>query len=357
MMCAIAEGHTWFGYRVTAAPVVYVALEGEAGIKLRAEAWKRQNGRPLPANLQLLMQPFRINNPQDVQDLAAVLPHGAVVSIDTQSRAAPDADENSAKDMGAIIEGAKTLQAHIGGLIVLVAHTGKDASKGPRGHSSQIPAVDAAIEVTRNGDCRTWRADKVKDGADGAEHGFQLEVIELGFDADGDKLTSCAVAVQDERAPRTKLMTESQRQGIAAYRLACEEGHGELDADENFIGLGVEAWRVYFYQISTADTQDGKKKAFQRSRKDLAEAGLMTVKNDIYLSTDPSTSIQERQFKAAALLRRDTGQAGQSRDNTGTCPDHERDIPGHVSLDMSRCPDGELKKSEPKNPGDLRVEI
>ncbi|MBO7411035.1 MAG: AAA family ATPase, partial [Ottowia sp.] len=261
----------------------------------------------LPADLRLVMDPFRINHAQEAQDLAAVVPHGAVIVIDTQNRAAPDADENAARDMGGIIEGAKTLQALVGGLVVLVAHTGKDTSKGPRGHSSQIPAVDAAIEVSRSGEHRAWRADKVKDGADGAEHGFKLVAIELGADDDGDTLTSCAIA-PDELAPRHKPMTETQRQGIAAYCAACKAGKGLLDAAGNFIGLHLEAWRESFYQTSTADTQEAKRKAFQRAREKLASDGLVTVANDVYRVTEPNTCTQEGQFAEAARIgTRDKG--------------------------------------------------
>ena len=131
-------------------------------------------------------------------------------------------------------------------------------------------------------------------------------------------------------------MTEAQRQGIAAYCIACEAGEGLLDAG-NFIGLHLEAWRESFYRISTADTQDAKKKAFQRIRKDLAADGLVTVADDVYRVTEPGTSIREGQFAMAARYR-DTG---QGRDIDGTSPDHQAGQAGHVSLDMSRCPDGE----------------
>lgn len=193
MAAHIAKGSRWFDCRVEAAPVVYAALEGEAGFKLRAQAWETHNGQTLPDGLHMVLQPFKLTDPRDVKDLAAVVPAGAVVFIDTLNRAAPTADENSSRDMGEILEAAKRLQNLISGLVVLVHHTGKDASKGLRGHSSLFAALDAAVEVSRDGDRREWKVAKAKDGADGDAHPFRLQVETLGIDAYGEPITSCTV--------------------------------------------------------------------------------------------------------------------------------------------------------------------
>ena len=206
MAAAIAEGRRWFDCRVEPAPVVYVALEGEAGFKLRAQAWEAHTGRTLPAGLSMVMQPFKLTDPQDVRELAAVVPAGAVVFLDTLNRAAPTADENSSRDMGEILEAAKRLQSLTGGLVTLIHHTGKDAAKGLRGHSSLFAAMDAAVEVWRDGDRREWRCAKSKDGADGDAHPFKLQIETLGMDEHSEPVTSCVVvpdhAARDVRAVR-----------------------------------------------------------------------------------------------------------------------------------------------------------
>ena len=203
MAAAIAEGRRWFDCRVEAAPVVYTALEGEGGFRLRVAAWEAHTGRALPAGLSMVLQPFKLTEPQDVQDLAAVVPAGAVVFLDTLNRAAPTADENSSRDMGEILSAAKYLQSLIGGLVVLVHHTGKDATKGLRGHSSLFAALDAAVEVSRDGERREWKVAKSKDGQDGDAHPFTLKIETMGTDEHGDAVTSCVVvrdtAAQDVR--------------------------------------------------------------------------------------------------------------------------------------------------------------
>lgn len=190
---AIASGAPWFGHRTQMAPVIYVALEGEAGYQNRVKAWKQERGQPLPTSMVFLMQPFKISDPQDVADLATVAVQGSVIFIDTLNRAAPTADENSSRDMGQILEGAKALQAATGGLVVLIHHTGKDASKGARGHSSFFAALDGAVSVERGTTGRSWSVAKAKDGEDGQSYPFRLKRHVLGVDTDGDEISSCTV--------------------------------------------------------------------------------------------------------------------------------------------------------------------
>ena len=227
MAAAIAEGSRWFGHRTEAAPVVYAALEGEAGFRVRVEAWEVHRGRSLPQRLHLVLQAFKLTDLQDVRDLAAVIPQGAVVFLDTLNRAAPTSDENSSKDMGEILEAAKLLQSLTGCLVVLVHHTGKDSTKGLRGHSSLFAALDAAVEVSREGDRREWRVAKSKDGADGDAKAFRLQVEMLGTDDHGDPITSCVVVpdTASEEVQRAKLPTGgNQRLVLDALRPMFKDG-------------------------------------------------------------------------------------------------------------------------------------
>ncbi len=190
---SMALGANWFGHRTKGCPVTYVMLESEAGLRNRVEAWEVHNAKTIPLDFRAMAQPFLLAEPEQVEELGAILPRGGVVMIDTFNRAAPGLDENSSQDMGRILAGMKRLQEITQGLVLVVHHTGKDASKGLRGHSSLFAALDGAIEVERSATSRCWSAAKVKDGEDGKQVAFKLNVIDLGTDADGDPITSCAV--------------------------------------------------------------------------------------------------------------------------------------------------------------------
>ncbi|MBL8423288.1 MAG: AAA family ATPase [Candidatus Accumulibacter phosphatis] len=202
LLAAIAEGADWFGCRTKAAPVLYVALEGEAGIAQRVQAYQVKHG-PVDPSFRFLLQSLDIRNPTDCADLVqAVRAAGwrdGVLCLDTLNRAAPGMDENDSKSMGEAIAAATAIQAELGGVVLLVHHTGKDAARGLRGHSSLHAALDAAVEVTRTDDRREWKIAKSKDGEDGEAHPFRLDVVQIGEDEDDEPVTSCVV-VPDENA-------------------------------------------------------------------------------------------------------------------------------------------------------------
>lgn len=207
LLAAIARGGQWFGCRVKAAPVVYVALEGEAGISNRVQAYQAEHG-PLPDAFRFLLTALDLRDGTDraelVKAIKATGQTGGVLVLATLNRAAPGMDENDSRDMGEVISAAKAMQAELSGLVLLVHHTGKDGTKGMRGHSSLHAALDAAIEVRRDGDSREWSIAKAKDGQDGEGHPFRLHVVEIGTDDGGEAITSCIVVPDQKAAEATK---------------------------------------------------------------------------------------------------------------------------------------------------------
>ena len=298
MALSMAEGRRWFGLRTKKAAVTYIVAEGQGGLKGRVIAWEEENKRDLPENVQFVLDDFYIG--ADVERLAKSIPTGSMVILDTLNRISAGLDENSGVDMGIILDNCKKLQKLTSGLVCLVHHCGKNAANGLRGHSSLLGALDAAIEVSRRGNNRVWKVVKNKDGQDGQAYKFTLNIRVVGKDAYGDDVTSCSVFASEEPARQeVKPLTPAQRYGLESLEAALQA--------EGKAAVHVDVWRDYFYEKSTADSQEGKKKAFQRVRTDLKEIGKIFVAVDFY-----STS---------AI----TGTTGHKRDIAGTCPeDHSK---------------------------------
>lgn len=286
LLGAIARGQPWFGNKTIPLPVTYVALEGESGISQRVQAYELRNGK-LPLSVRFAAQPLNLLTSQDVVDLASAIRSvggtGGVVCIDTLNRASSGADENDSKDMGRIIQSVKQLQYDIGGLVILVHHSGKDASRGLRGHSSLHASLDAAIEVTKIDQQRNWRITKSKDGRDDKLACFRLEVVELGTDAEGDAITSCVVIEDSEQSPAMKPLALSSRHAVDAYH------NVEKRNEPMKIGAGIstDLWREEFYKIRVSDTKEAKKRAFNRARSDLNGRGVLIIEGNMNRITIP----------------------------------------------------------------------
>lgn len=196
ILLAIARGINWFGFKIPEPKaVVYLALEGGAGITSRISAYLKHHNIIAPDNFYIIKENFSILNETDglLESIVALNP--SIVCIDTLAQSAAGIDENNGKDIGIVLQNAKIISGAIKGLCLFVHHTGKDASKGLRGHSSLIAALDTAIEVNIGSATkpRNWGISKSKDASSDISRAFKLKLIDLGFDCDGEELNSCVI--------------------------------------------------------------------------------------------------------------------------------------------------------------------
>lgn len=133
------------------------------------------------------------------EDVLAVLTPIWAEKNETASRVA-GGDENSSTDMGAMVTHLDYLRHATKAHLLVVHHSGKDASKGARGHSLLRAATDTEIEIQIGRITVTKQRDLGLAWPSGS-CGFSLDVVELGRDEDGDPITSCVVVLNGRDSP------------------------------------------------------------------------------------------------------------------------------------------------------------
>jgi hypothetical protein len=206
-----------------------------------------------------------------------------LVVVDTLARTLIGGDENDPQDMGRYIANLGAIQAATGAHVCVVHHSGKNPASGARGHSSLLAAVDTAIEVVRESGCRTATIVKQKDGRDGDVLSFDLDVVDLGVDDDGDPITSCVVRQIEGEAGRPKAvrLSPSQRRALDLLREAINTSGEQPPAAPHMpahgIAVKVDTWRGYCDRGGLSDTNDVQSKArvFRRTRQELIARGVV----------------------------------------------------------------------------------
>ncbi|MEI2422068.1 AAA family ATPase, partial [Arthrospira platensis SPKY2] len=99
--------------------------------------------------------------------------------IDTLARSMAGGSENDSEDMGNLVRAADRLREEFGATVLFIHHSGKDATRGARGHSSLRAAVDTEIEVAGLEGTRTARVTKQRDFGTGEAFSFDLEAVTL----------------------------------------------------------------------------------------------------------------------------------------------------------------------------------
>lgn len=197
MGMAIARGVEWRGRKTKQGRVAYIAAEGAEGFRKRLAAYAQHLAVDLTGvPMTVLNAAPNLLEKQDAVDVARGIKAAGgadLIIVDTFAQTTPGANENAGEDVGKALGYCKRIHENTGALVLLIHHSGKDATKGARGWSGLRAAADAEIEVVRTDQGRALRLSKSKDGEDGLEWGFELETVQLGVDEDLDPITSCVV--------------------------------------------------------------------------------------------------------------------------------------------------------------------
>lgn len=186
---------TWAGRDLLSpGPVVYVSGEGSAEPRVRAIEAARK------AQVSDNFAIFDGLNLGDLDDCAvfqealqeAISSHfaghaPALIIFDTLARAAPNVEENSNKEMGAIVAVLDQLRSAYGCAVMIVHHTPKDNPTLWRGATAVWNALDTALLMVRTGEnAATLSVERQKDGAVGAQWRVALREVETGVERDGE---------------------------------------------------------------------------------------------------------------------------------------------------------------------------
>jgi hypothetical protein len=154
-----------------------------------------------------------------------------LIVIDTLSRALAGGDENSPKDMGAIVTTTAQLQEATGGHVLWIHHMPHDGDR-MRGHGALLGAMDTTLHVCKSGTGRTATVVKANDSEEGECITFDLESVQIGEDG-----TTAPVVVALERTPSHPSASEPKLSGNQRTMFAILYSAGSA-------GMSVEEWNA-----------------------------------------------------------------------------------------------------------------
>ena len=281
----IAHGLPWLGQKTRQGPVIIIAAEGGTGLWRRIVAWHRERRIPWK-DAPVYVVPLAVDLGIDsilVRDAAAALGiTPALVVVDTLSQTF-SGEENSAQEVSTYLrELGLQFRTCWQCAVLVVHHTGHVATERPRGSSTLRTNVDFMFGVFRDEKemLATVECFKQKEGDLSKTTTFDLKVIELQVDEDGDPITSLvARALTDQAEVFGHMQYEAERG---------RGGKNNLFLDLALNGIEEKKLRTVFYEAVDGDAE-AKRKAYYRARKWAISAGVIEVAEGIVIRREGGT--------------------------------------------------------------------
>lgn len=209
--CCVSNGKDFHGRVSQQGPAVYIAGEGQNGMKRRFMAWSIRHQVDLDqAPIFLSLMPAGLCDADQVdfvieavQAVADQEGNPVLVILDTVARNFGPGDENSTKDMTAFIAGVDKIRERFRCCILLVHHSGHgDKSRG-RGSMALKGALDTEyrLEKDETGVIRVTNT-KMKDHQPPEPMAFRLRTVDLPFtDDQGNPVTSAILDDTEYQPP------------------------------------------------------------------------------------------------------------------------------------------------------------
>ena len=321
----IASGRDWLGNKINGTgPVLYIAGEGHGGIGARIAAIKQHHNTPDEAQVYVVRS--QINLRSSVEDFTNLilaideLVQGLgvdlrMIVIDTLARAFGGGNENSSDDMGAFIQATGKIQNRYKCSLMLLHHAGKDTTKGLRGHSSLLGAVDTQMEIMRFPETTKGLIlmSKQKDGEDGQRYGFEAITVDidrsdLGLE-NGSSLVIEASEVGDmktldaENKPeKGKAIGAKQKIAEKSLIVAIKTFGSIMDTPEGRKNtISLDQWKAEFTAMIGSDVSPKDLATYWLRAKDhVIKSGFGTIRNSSVWANRKDVTTG---FEAEALVR------------------------------------------------------
>jgi KaiC/GvpD/RAD55 family RecA-like ATPase len=274
LACHVAHGLRWAGKRTRRGQVLYIAAEGQGGIRRRIEAWHRARGLQIaPGSLFVLPRALDLGSEarRVVEAARGLGVDPALVVVDTLSQTYAG-EENSANEVAAYLrELGHRMREAWRCAIAIVHHSGHSETERPRGSSALRANVDWMFGVFRDADERlaTLTCDKSKDSDTSTDVQFALTVEHLGVDEEGDPVTSLVARHLRSAEDVSAAMETESRAGRGGRRtlLLALAANGMREAE----------LRKAFYEECDITDSEARKKAYYRAREWAVKNGMIEI--------------------------------------------------------------------------------
>lgn len=295
-LCAhVAMGKDWNGHKVRGGYACYIATEGFTGNANRFEGTRRQyfsDGRPVPFEVIQASIDLRTSTADADAIASAVTARAAVfnvkpalIIVDTLSHTLAGGNESDPEHARAWLKNILRVARTTGAAVLAVHHPPKDGSSLFRGSGFLMNDTDVVIQVETDEKTKIRKVTtpRNKEGAEIEPIQFRIRVVGLGFDDEGEEITTVVVDWLNEVARGEVPRLSPQEQ--AALTIAVEKSCPENTRDGTAAGifeLGDKAFSVAEIStelnvrgVSKSTEANSLRSAARRLLRTLAEHGLV----------------------------------------------------------------------------------